>query len=112
MLTCSFARLPQPVKMGAMMGSLVGLTIGFIGGSFQILRAGPGPRGTLATLSQYMLSSGATFAFFLSIGQVIRSDQQHPIPHPLLANNNVHILRQRFAVPVPAPAPAPAKRTT
>lgn len=33
-------------------------------------RAGPGPRGFLATLSQYMLSSAATFGFFLSIGSV------------------------------------------
>lgn len=69
-----------------MMGGGVGLTIGFIFGSYSILRyvlstwagtkrltpsrAGPGPRGFLATLSQYMLSSAATFSFFLSIGSV------------------------------------------
>ena len=33
-------------------------------------RGGAGPRGVLATLSQYMLSSAATFGFFLSIGSV------------------------------------------
>ncbi|KAL4399104.1 subunit of TIM23 translocase complex [Malassezia pachydermatis] len=60
--------------MGAVMGSLVGLTIGFIGGGFQILRAGPGPRGVMGTLAQYMLSSGATFGFFMSIGSVIRTE--------------------------------------
>lgn len=32
--------------------------------------AGPGPRGALATLAQYMGSSAATFAFFMSIGSV------------------------------------------
>jgi hypothetical protein len=75
--------------MGAMMGTGVGLTIGFIFGGVTILRyarasfphtpakamtnsAGPGPRGALHTLSQYMLSSAATFGFFLSIGSVRR----------------------------------------
>lgn len=33
-------------------------------------RGGAGPRGALSTLSQYMLSSAATFGFFLSIGSV------------------------------------------
>lgn len=76
-----------------MMGAGVGLTIGFIFGSYSILRyalclicqmpqlnvhclilgthrQGAGPRGLLATLSQYMLSSAATFSFFLAIGSV------------------------------------------
>lgn len=70
------------------MGGGVGLTIGFIFGSWSILRCasfmshvggspyapetrqGAGPRGFLATLSQYMLSSAATFSFFLAIGSV------------------------------------------
>jgi hypothetical protein len=76
--------------MGALMGAGVGLTIGFIFGSYSIMRyipisscislqiqnlhlcyrGGAGPRGFLATLSQYMLSSAATFSFFLAIGSV------------------------------------------
>lgn len=75
--------------MGALMGAGVGLSIGFIFGSYSILRfacsidsatlfhsfimlgrGGAGSRGILPTLSQYMFSSAATFAFFLSIGSV------------------------------------------
>ncbi|CDO72726.1 hypothetical protein BN946_scf184990.g9, partial [Trametes cinnabarina] len=69
-----------PVKMGAIMGAGVGLTMGFLFGSFSILRGGAGPRGVLPTLSQYMLGSAATFSFFLAIGSVIRNDGELP-PH-------------------------------
>ncbi|SCV72748.1 BQ2448_4285 [Microbotryum intermedium] len=62
------------LKMGATMGTMVGLTIGFLFGSFAILRNGAGPRGFLPSLSTYMLSSAATFGFFMSIGTVIRTD--------------------------------------
>ncbi|OCF34327.1 protein mgr2 [Kwoniella heveanensis CBS 569] len=70
------------MKMGAIMGSCVGLTIGFIFGTFSVLRAGPGPRGLVATLSQYMLSSAATFGFFMSIGSVIRTESQYAYALP------------------------------
>ncbi|KAH9891073.1 reactive mitochondrial oxygen species modulator 1-domain-containing protein [Cubamyces lactineus] len=67
-------------RMGAMMGAGVGLTMGFLFGSYSILRGGAGPRGILPTLSQYMLGSAATFSFFLAIGSVIRNDGELP-PH-------------------------------
>lgn len=35
-----------------------------------MISGGPGPRGAMATMSQYMLSSAATFGFFMSIGSV------------------------------------------
>jgi len=70
------------------MGAGVGLTIGFIFGSYSILRGGAGPRGFLPTLSQYMLSSAATFSFFLAIGSVIRNEDD-----PMLA------ARSRMMVP-------------
>ncbi|KIY66034.1 hypothetical protein CYLTODRAFT_399439 [Cylindrobasidium torrendii FP15055 ss-10] len=61
-------------RMGGLMGSGVGLTIGFIFGSWQIMRHGAGPRGVLSTLSRIMLGSAASLGFFLSIGAVIRND--------------------------------------
>ena len=39
-------------------------------------RGGAGPRGFLGTLSQYMLSSAATFSFFLAIGSVCYSSKR------------------------------------
>ncbi|EJD04220.1 uncharacterized protein FOMMEDRAFT_106771 [Fomitiporia mediterranea MF3/22] len=70
----------QKSEMGAMMGAGVGLTIGFLFGSYSILRNGAGPRGIMATLSQYMLGSAASFTFFLAIGSAIRNDSLLP-PH-------------------------------
>lgn len=67
--------------MGAMTGTLVGLSIGFIGGGLQILRAGPGPRGVLGTFSQFMLPSAATFGFFMSIGTVLRTEGLESNPY-------------------------------
>ncbi|OCF61868.1 protein mgr2 [Kwoniella mangroviensis CBS 10435] len=75
------------MKMGAFMGSCVGLTIGFIFGTFSVMRAGPGPRGLVATLSQYMLSSAATFGFFMSIGSVIRTESQYAYTLPPNSTN-------------------------
>ncbi|KZV92121.1 hypothetical protein EXIGLDRAFT_769308 [Exidia glandulosa HHB12029] len=71
--------------MGAMLGGGVGLTIGFLFGSYSIIRGGAGPRGFLATLSQYMLTSAASFSFFLAIGSVIRTEDGYRLPAHLEA---------------------------
>ncbi|CAG7845903.1 SubName: Full=Uncharacterized protein {ECO:0000313/EMBL:CCA77954.1} [Serendipita indica DSM 11827] len=83
--------------MGALMGSGVGLTVGFIFGSYSILRQvdfsfacqSEGsydapivqnlykpPNFHVVTPDKYMLSSAATLGFFLAIGSVIRSDSR------------------------------------
>jgi len=77
------------MKIGALTGAGVGLTIGFIFGSYSIMRGGAGPRGALSTLSQYMLSSAATFGFFLSIVSVIRND-----------TNQLEHVRQAYSSPL------------
>ncbi|KAK0564389.1 subunit of TIM23 translocase complex [Tilletia horrida] len=74
MLMAAEPTLVQKLSQGAVMGVLVGATMGFIGAGVQILRAGPGPRGVMGTLSQSMLAMGATFGAIMSIGSVIRTE--------------------------------------
>ncbi|EOO01673.1 putative mitochondrial genome maintenance protein [Phaeoacremonium minimum UCRPA7] len=79
-------------KMGAMMG----------GRTVNIFRYGAGPNGIMRTLGQYMLGSGATFGFFMSIGSVIRSDAS-PIVQQAYANarRRPMIMQQAYKAPFP-----------
>ncbi|KAF9082767.1 subunit of TIM23 translocase complex [Mortierella sp. GBA35] len=77
----------ERAKVGAMMGGAVGLCIGLVFGGFSLMRNGPGSRGYVNTLAQTMMSSTATFAFFMAIGSVIRSDEALAIDYASLDQN-------------------------
>ncbi|PLW11858.1 hypothetical protein PCANC_16096 [Puccinia coronata f. sp. avenae] len=76
----------QKMGMGAAMGGAVGMTLGFLFGGFAIISRGAGPRGPLNTLATYMASSGGTFAFFMSIGSVIRTESHLSLTSAQLAS--------------------------
>ncbi|KAH8834800.1 reactive mitochondrial oxygen species modulator 1-domain-containing protein [Flagelloscypha sp. PMI_526] len=69
----------QKLKMGALMGGVSGMAVGFLFGGWTVIRGGAGPRGAMATLSQAMLGSAAFFGTFFAIGSVIRNDDSLPL---------------------------------
>ncbi|ELR02693.1 subunit of TIM23 translocase complex [Pseudogymnoascus destructans] len=86
------------LKMGAMMGGTVGVIIGFIFGSVNIMRYGAGPNGVMRSLGQYMAGSGATFGFFMGIGSTIRQDAS-----PIMAEAYLNARRRAMIMPRPRP---------
>jgi hypothetical protein len=62
--------------MGAIMGTSVGCCVGILFGGFNALRYGPGPDGFLRYIGKNMAASAAMFGFFMSIGSVIRTEEQ------------------------------------
>ncbi|KAI7849652.1 reactive mitochondrial oxygen species modulator 1-domain-containing protein [Circinella umbellata] len=72
------SQIKEKLIMGGMMGGTVGLCVGFVFGTINIIRFGSGTKGPISMLSQYMLGSAASFGFFMSIGSVIRSEGKMP----------------------------------
>ncbi|RKP10299.1 reactive oxygen species modulator 1, partial [Thamnocephalis sphaerospora] len=68
------------IKMGAIMGGTVGLCIGMVFGTVNIIRFGPGQHGYLGTLGRFMGSSAGFFGVLMSVGSVIRSEGERPMP--------------------------------
>ncbi|KAH8549185.1 reactive mitochondrial oxygen species modulator 1-domain-containing protein [Umbelopsis sp. PMI_123] len=85
------------MKMGAMMGGTVGLCVGLVFGTINILRYGSGQRGAISMLGSYMAGSAASFGFFMSIGSVIRSEGHQnqritwPSQTPLGMRPNIYV---------------------
>ncbi|KAJ3110852.1 subunit of TIM23 translocase complex [Phlyctochytrium bullatum] len=58
------------------MGGATGAAVGFLVGSFTVLRYGPGERGFLGTIGTQMLQTGGFLGFIFSIGMLLRADDE------------------------------------
>ncbi|KAI9224089.1 reactive mitochondrial oxygen species modulator 1-domain-containing protein [Blastocladiella britannica] len=90
--------IADKLKMGALMGTGVGLGLGFILGNISYLMYGARGKGYLGTLSNAMTTSGVSFGLFMMIGSVVRSDAD--ASRPLLASRApVRVLRASPTAP-------------
>ncbi|ORX88711.1 hypothetical protein K493DRAFT_268010, partial [Basidiobolus meristosporus CBS 931.73] len=64
----------ERARDSALMGGTIGLCIGLVFGTVTVIRNGPGRNGVVQTLGRYMISSSATFGFFMGVGSVVRND--------------------------------------
>jgi hypothetical protein len=75
------------MKMGFVMGGVVGGCMGFVIGSFTVLNYGPGPGGYMRTIGRHMLNSGGMFSVIMSFGSLIRNEQQFKLENNIYKRN-------------------------
>ncbi|KAH6562341.1 hypothetical protein BASA50_006572 [Batrachochytrium salamandrivorans] len=68
----------EKAKMGFLMGATVGMTTGFIYGTYFVLSVGPPPgKSYIQAIGKNMLQQGSMLGFFLSIGSLLRNEELH-----------------------------------
>ncbi|ORX82099.1 hypothetical protein BCR32DRAFT_292861 [Anaeromyces robustus] len=77
----------EKFSRGALSGASVGLCLGFIYGTYNVLRVGPGNGSITGTIAKSMGASAASFGFFMGIGSLIRSEGRK-LPTTSLINDN------------------------
>ncbi|KAI8830980.1 hypothetical protein BC829DRAFT_409976 [Chytridium lagenaria] len=74
------------------MGGATGMAVGFLVGSFTVLRYGPGERGFLGTIGTQMIQTGGFLGFIFGVGMLLRSEDES-----FVFNNKLAHRRSMFA---------------
>ncbi|KAJ3292263.1 subunit of TIM23 translocase complex [Borealophlyctis nickersoniae] len=86
----------EKMKMGFIMGGSAGMAVGFLWGSFAVMRGATTPgKGAMGTIGSTMLQHGAMLGFFLSIGSLLRSEEERALEYP-----SQHMLMRRSQLPI------------
>ncbi|KAJ3130225.1 subunit of TIM23 translocase complex [Irineochytrium annulatum] len=94
----------EKMKMGLIMGGATGMSVGFLVGSYTVLRYGPGERGFLGTIGTQMLQTGGFLGFIFSVGMLLRADDEQyrpgARPHWAVGSSRMPFVVKRNVPPV------------
>ncbi|KAJ3045634.1 subunit of TIM23 translocase complex [Rhizophlyctis rosea] len=91
----------EKMKLGFIMGGSAGMCVGFLYGSMTVLRGGPSPgKGYMSTIGSFMLQHGAMLGFFLSIGSLLRAEEQHNTIQYPISQSPFSLTSRRAHLPV------------